>query len=68
MRTLAGSALQGHGIFSAMQKSNPLKRNPDIQLAGQRPICYRSVLRGDSETHYVDGGYHHIGVPAEIEK
>ena len=45
----------------------PLKRNPDILEVGRAAAYLLSDMASGvtGETHYVDGGYHHIGVPAE---
>jgi enoyl-[acyl-carrier protein] reductase I len=70
MRTLAGSAITGaRHIFRHAEEQAPLKRNPDIQEVGRAATYLLSDLASGvtGETHYVDGGYHHIGVPAEIE-
>ena len=69
MRTLAGSAITGaRHIFRHSEEQAPLKRNPDIQEVGRAAAYLLSDLASGvtGETHYVDGGYHHIGVPAEI--
>lgn len=69
MRTLAGSAITGaRHIFRHSEEQAPLKRNPDIQEVGRAAAYLLSELASGvtGETHYVDGGYHHIGVPAEI--
>ena len=69
MRTLAGSAITGaRHIFRHSEEQAPLKRNPDIQEVGRAAAYLLSDLSSGvtGETHYVDGGYHHIGVPAEI--
>ncbi|MGB1894538.1 MAG: enoyl-ACP reductase FabI [Candidatus Puniceispirillaceae bacterium] len=68
MRTLAGSAITGaRHIFRHSEEQAPLKRNPDIQEVGRAAAYLLSDLASGvtGETHYVDGGYHHIGVPAE---
>jgi len=68
MRTLAGSAITGaRHIFRHSEEQAPLKRNPDIQEVGRAAAYLLSDLSSGvtGETHYVDGGYHHIGVPAE---
>ena len=68
MRTLAGSAITGaRHIFRHSEKHAPLGRNPDIDEVGRAGVYLLSDLSSGvtGELHYVDGGYHHIGVPGE---
>ena len=68
MRTLAGSAITGaRHIFRHSEKHAPLGRNPDIEEVGRAGVYLLSDLSSGvtGELHYVDGGYHHIGVPSE---
>ena len=68
MRTLAGSAITGaRHIFRHSEKHAPLGRNPDIEEVGRAGVYLLSDLSSGvtGEIHYVDGGYHHIGVPSE---
>jgi len=68
MRTLAGSAITGaRHIFRHSEKHAPLGRNPDIEEVGRASVYLLSDLSSGvtGELHYVDGGYHHIGVPSE---
>jgi enoyl-[acyl-carrier protein] reductase I len=68
MRTLAGSAITGaRHIFRHSEKHAPLGRNPDIEEVGRAGVYLLSDLSSGvtGELHYVDGGYHHIGVPGE---
>ncbi len=70
MRTLAGAAITGaRHIFRHSEQNAPLGRNPDIDEVGRAGVYLMSDLSSGvtGETHYVDGGYHHIGVPAEAE-
>ena len=70
MRTLAGAAITGaRHIFRHSEQQAPLGRNPDIYEVGRAAVYLLSDLASGvtGETHYVDGGYHHIGVPHEIE-
>ena len=70
MRTLAGAAITGaRHIFRHAEQQAPLGRNPDIKEVGQAAVYLLSDLASGvtGETHYVDGGYHHIGVPHETE-
>ena len=68
MRTLAGSAITGaRHIFRHSEKHAPLGRNPAIEEVGRAGVYLLSDLSSGvtGELHYVDGGYHHIGVPSE---
>ena len=70
MRTLAGAAITGaRHIFRHSEQNAPLGRNPDIDEVGRAGVYLMSDLSSGvtGETHYVDGGYHHIGVPGETE-
>ena len=70
MRTLAGAAITGaRHIFRHSEEQAPLGRNPDIDEVGRAAVYLLSDLASGvtGETHYVDGGYHHIGVPHEVE-
>ncbi len=70
MRTLAGAAISGaRHIFRHSEQQAPLGRNPDINEVGRAAVYLLSDLASGvtGETHYVDGGYHHIGVPRETE-
>ncbi len=70
MRTLAGAAISGaRHIFSIRNNRLRLGRNPDITDVGRAAVYLLSDLASGvtGETHYVDGGYHHIGVPRETE-
>ena len=71
MRTLAGAAISGaRHIFRHAEQQAPLGRNPDINEVGRAAVYLLSDLASGvtGETHYVDGGYHHIGIPRETEK
>ncbi len=71
MRTLAGSAITGaRHIFRHSEQQAPLKRNPDIEEVGRAGLYLISDLSSGvtGETHYADGGYHHIGVPHELDE
>ena len=70
MRTLAGAAISGaRHIFRHAEQQAPLGRNPDINEVGRAAVYLLSDLASGvtGETHYVDGGYHHIGVPCETK-
>ena len=68
MRTLAGAAISGaRHTFRHSEQQAPLGRNPDINEVGRAAVYLLSDLASGvtGETHYVDGGYRHIGVPRE---
>jgi len=68
MKTLAGAAISGaRHVFRHSEEQAPLGRNPDIDEVGKAAVYLVSDLSSGvtGETHYADGGYHHIGVPAE---
>ena len=68
MRTLAGAAITGaRHIFRHSETNAPLGRNPDIEEVGRAGVYLISGLSSGvtGETHYVDGGYHQVGVPPE---
>jgi enoyl-[acyl-carrier protein] reductase I len=57
-------------VFRYSESQAPLKRNPDMDEVGRTGLYFASDLSSGvtGEVHYVDGGYHHIGVPtAETE-
>ena len=69
MRTLAGAAISGaRHIFRHSEQQAPLGRNPDIHEVGKAAAYLLSDLASGvtGELHYVDGGYHHVGVPHEL--
>jgi enoyl-[acyl-carrier protein] reductase I len=68
MKTLAGAAISGaRHVFRHSEEQAPLGRNPDIDEVGKAAVYLVSDLSSGvtGETHYADGGYHHIGVPNE---
>ena len=68
MKTLAGAAISGaRHVFRHSEEQAPLGRNPDIDEVGKAAVYLVSDLASGvtGETHYADGGYHHIGVPKE---
>ena len=70
MRTLAGSAITGaRHIFRHSEKYAPLGRNPDVDEVGRAAVYLLSDLSSGvtGELHYVDGGYHNVGVPEETK-
>lgn len=68
MRTLSGAAITGaRHIFRHSEENAPLGRNPDIDEVGRSALYLLSDLSSGvtGETHYCDGGYHHVGVAKE---
>ncbi len=66
VRTLAGAAISGaRHVFRHSETNAPLGRNPDMDEVGRAGLYLISDLSSGvtGEIHYVDGGYHHIGVP-----
>ena len=70
VKTLAGAAISGaRHVFRHSETHAPLKHNPDMNEVGRAGLYLASDLSSGvtGEIHYVDGGYHHIGVPSAIE-
>ncbi|MCE2516423.1 MAG: enoyl-ACP reductase [Alphaproteobacteria bacterium] len=68
VKTLAGAAIGGaRHVFRHAETHAPLGRNPDMDEVGRAGLYLASDLSSGvtGEIHYVDGGYHHIGVPRE---
>ncbi len=66
VKTLAGAAISGaRHVFRHSEVNAPLKHNPDMNEVGRAGLYLASDLSSGvtGEIHYVDGGYHHIGVP-----
>jgi enoyl-[acyl-carrier protein] reductase I len=69
VKTLAGAAIGGgRHVFRHAETHAPLGRNPDMDEVGRAGLYLVSDLSSGvtGEIHYVDGGYHHIGVPQDI--
>ena len=69
VKTLAGAAIGGaRHVFRHAEAHAPLGRNPDMHEVGRAGLYLVSDLSSGvtGEIHYVDGGYHHIGVPQDI--
>lgn len=67
VKTLAGAAIGGaRHVFRHTETHAPLGRNPDMHEVGRAGLYLISDLSSGvtGEIHYVDGGYHHTGVPA----
>ncbi|WP_420723390.1 MULTISPECIES: enoyl-ACP reductase FabI [unclassified Hwanghaeella] len=72
MRTLAGSAIAGARFtYNWQGKSSPLRRNIELEEVGNSGLYLISDLSGGvtGEVHYVDSGYHLVGmaIPAETD-
>ena len=68
VKTLAGAAIGGaRHVFRHAETHAPLGRNPDMDEVGRAGLYLASELSSGvtGEIHFVDGGYHHIGVPRE---
>lgn len=68
VKTLAGAAIGGaRHVFRHSETHAPLGRNPDMHEVGHAGLYLTSDLSSGvtGEIHYVDGGYHHIGVPRD---
>ena len=66
VKTLAGSAIAGaRQIYRASEVSAPLRRNPGPEEIGRAAVYLSSDLARavTGEIHYVDGGFHAIGMP-----
>ena len=67
MRTLAGSAIaDARFVFGWTKRNAPLRRNVDLGEVGAAGLYLLSDLSKGvtGEVHYVDGGYHVIGIPS----
>ena len=68
VKTLAGAAIGGaRHVFRHSETHAPLGRNPNMHEVGRAGLYLASDLSSGvtGEIHYVDGGYHHIGVPRD---
>jgi enoyl-[acyl-carrier protein] reductase I len=70
MRTLAGSAIAGARFtYNWQGKSSPLRRNIELEEVGKSGLYLLSDLSAGvtGEVHFVDSGYHAIGmaIPAD---
>jgi enoyl-[acyl-carrier protein] reductase I len=69
MRTLAGSAIgSARKIYNWSEKSAPLRRPVALQQVGDAALYLMSdlALAVTGEIHYVDMGYHVIGLPKAL--
>jgi len=70
VKTLAGAAIGGaRHVYRHSETHAPLGRNPDMDEVGRAGLYLISDLSSGvtGEVHFVDGGYHHTGVPKDIE-
>jgi enoyl-[acyl-carrier protein] reductase I len=68
MRTLAGAVIgSGRYVYRRTREASPLRRNVELTDIGGAALYYLSDLSaGTTGTiHYVDAGYHAVGLPAE---
>ena len=68
VKTLAGAAIGGaRHVFRHSETHAPLGRNPDMDEVGRAGVYLASDLSSGvtGEVHFVDGGFHHIGVPRD---
>ena len=67
MRTLAGSAISSaRYIYKWSQQNAPLRRSLELEEVGDAALYLLSDLASavTGEVHYVDGGYHIVGMKA----
>ncbi len=70
VKTLAGAAISGaRHVYRHSETHAPLGRNPDMDEVGRAGLYLVSDLSSGvtGEVHYVDGGYHHTGVPRDVD-
>ena len=68
VKTLAGAAIAGaRHVYRHSARQAPLGHNPDMDAIGRAALYFLSDMSSGvtGEIHFVDGGYHHIGVPVE---
>ncbi len=66
MKTLAGAAIAGaRHVFRFSKKMAPLNNNPNLDQVGNAALYLLSNMSSgvSGEIHYVDGGFHLIGIP-----
>ena len=70
VKTLAGAAIGGaRHVYRHSETHAPLGRNPDMDEVGRAGLYLISDLSSGvtGEVHFVDGGFHHTGVPKDVE-
>ena len=70
MKTLAGAAIAGaRDVFRFSEKSAPLNNNPNLEQVGNAALYLLSDMSSgvSGEIHYVDGGFHLIGIPNQTK-
>lgn len=70
VKTLAGATIGGaRHVFRHSETHSLLGRNPDMDEVGRAGLYLISDLSSGvtGEVHFVDGGYHHTGIPQDIE-
>jgi enoyl-[acyl-carrier protein] reductase I len=66
MRTLAGAVIgSSRYVYRLSREASPLRRNMELSDIGGAALYYLSDLSAGvtGTVHYVDGGYHAIGMP-----
>jgi enoyl-[acyl-carrier protein] reductase I len=66
MRTLAGAVIgSGRYVYRASREASPLRRNMELSDIGNAALYYLSDMSAGvtGTIHYVDGGYHAVGLP-----
>ena len=70
MKTLAVAAIAGaRDVFRFSEKSAPLNNNPNLEQVGNAALYLLSDMSSgvSGEIHYVDGGFHLIGIPNQTK-
>lgn len=70
MRTLAGSAVgAARYVYNYNREHSPLRRNINLDDVGGAGLYLLSALSAGvtGTVHYVDGGFHNVGMPAPQE-
>jgi len=70
IKTLAAAGISGMRLMLKWNEENaPLRRNISIEEVGQAAVYLLSDMSSavTGETHYVDGGYHIIGMKMDVD-
>jgi enoyl-[acyl-carrier protein] reductase I len=70
MRTLAGAVIgSGRYVYRMSREASPLRRNVELSDIGGAALYYLSDLSAGvtGTIHYVDSGYHVVGMPPSAE-